>query len=320
MPPRPPTRRGQSPPETPGHDGLIGQPAVQLLQAARTRAARSSARRWRARSGTEAEPPPGTGGPRRAAARPVDIHSCPVAPASAASRAATAARAASHDETAAGRTVVGTAPSAQAGAGRRRACRAACGWGTSTARPGRSGPPRRRTARPRCPGRYPRRRRHRCRGRTTRRGRPARRAARPTASSGAKASTSDVDHMAFEGSQGVRRSSVVGVGNTSRDGEGSLSSGPEIAESVLDLIGNTPLVKLRPARRRTCRLHARGQDGDHQPRGLVEGPPRGRDDRRRRAGRPARARAARSSSRRRATPASGWPSSPRSGATGACSS
>jgi cystathionine beta-synthase len=66
------------------------------------------------------------------------------------------------------------------------------------------------------------------------------RAACATASSGAKASTSDVDHIAFEGSQGVRRSSVVAVGNASED----FSAGPEIAESVLDLIGNTPLVKL----------------------------------------------------------------------------
>jgi cystathionine beta-synthase len=66
--------------------------------------------------------------------------------------------------------------------------------------------------------------------------------------------------MIFEGSQGVRRSSVGGVGNTSRDGEGSLANGPEIAESVLDLIGDTPLVKLgrvAAAHRVTCTLAAK---------------------------------------------------------------
>ena len=92
---------------------------------------------------------------------------------------------------------------------------------------------------------------------------------------------------------------------------------PEIAESVLDLVGNTPLVKLGRLARAPAPPDPRGQAGDHQPGRLVEGPPGDRDDRRRRARRAAAARAAPSSSRRRATPASAWPSSPPSGATAA---
>ena len=96
---------------------------------------------------------------------------------------------------------------------------------------------------------------------------------------------------------------------------------PAIAESVLDLIGNTPLVKLgRLARSHRLRPTLVAKLETTNPGGLVEGPPGARDGPRRRARRAARTPAAPSSSRPRATPAWASPSSPPSGATGATSS
>ena len=92
------------------------------------------------------------------------------------------------------------------------------------------------------------------------------------------------------------------------------------AESVLDLIGDTPLVRLRRVIDRPGRGPGPGQGRVHEPGRLGEGPHRAPDGRRRRGERRAPARAARSSSRRAATPAWAWRSSPRTGATGAPSS
>ena len=67
-------------------------------------------------------------------------------------------------------------------------------------------------------------------------------------------------------------------------------AGTEIADSVLDLIGNTPLVQAAAAVRVTGpRRDARDEAGDHEPGRLVEGPAGARDDPRRRARRPAAA-------------------------------
>ena len=76
------------------------------------------------------------------------------------------------------------------------------------------------------------------------------------------------------------------------------STGTGIADSVLDLIGNTPLVRLRPRRARGQRRDPR-QDRVAQPRRQRQGPHRPRDDRGRRAARRAASPATRSSSRRR---------------------
>ena len=77
-----------------------------------------------------------------------------------------------------GRTVVGTLPSAHSSSSPRAcACTAPSGSGTSSARPGRNGPPSPRRARPTCHGRGPRRRRRRSRGSTTSSARPDPRAA-----------------------------------------------------------------------------------------------------------------------------------------------
>ena len=93
-------------------------------------------------------------------------------------------------------------------------------------------------------------------------------------------------------------------------------AGTQIADSVIDLIG-------RHAARadeahdgdRAAPGRAGDEDGDHQPRRLVEGSTGARDDPRRRARAGSCSRVARSSSRPAATPASAWRSSPPSAAT-----
>ena len=62
----------------------------------------------------------------------------------------------------------------------------------------------------------------------------------------------------------------------------------DVADSLLDLVGNTPLVRLGRVGRDLAVRPAR-QGRDVQPRRQREGPSRGRDDRRRRARRPAAA-------------------------------
>ena len=89
-------------------------------------------------------------------------------------------------------------------------------------------------------------------------------------------------------------------------------------ESVVDLVGNTPLVKLVVGRRRRAG-HRAGQGGVLQPGRLGEGPDRAADGRGGREVRRARSRAARSSSPPPATPASAWRSSPSGAATTASS-
>ena len=91
------------------------------------------------------------------------------------------------------------------------------------------------------------------------------------------------------------------------------------ANSLLDLIGNTPLVRLQPHGRRH-RVARAGQGRVPQPRRFGEGPDRRPDDRRRRGQRRAASPAGRSWSRPRATPASVSRSSPSSAATAASSS
>ena len=96
----------------------------------------------------------------------------------------------------------------------------------------------------------------------------------------------------------------------------------QYAESVVDLVGNTPLVRLhagdpRPGPRRAA---GAGQGRVPQPRRVGEGPHRRADDRRRRGAAARCSPAARSSSRPAATPASAWRSSPSSAATAASSS
>ncbi len=82
------------------------------------------------------------------------------------------------------------------------------------------------------------------------------------------------------------------------------------ANSLLDLIGNTPLVKLDKTTGRRERPRAR-EGGVPQPGRVGEGPDRHPDDRGRRGVRRAASPAARSSSPPRATPGSGWRWSPR---------
>ncbi len=98
----------------------------------------------------------------------------------------------------------------------------------------------------------------------------------------------------------------------------------QYADTILDLVGNTPLVRisrltrdLGPAGRPAA---AAGQARDAQPGRLGQGPDRAADDRGRRACGSAQARAARSSSPRRATPATALRSPPRSRAIAASSS
>ena len=89
----------------------------------------------------------------------------------------------------------------------------------------------------------------------------------------------------------------------------------EARESILDLIGNTPLVGVHAlSPNPDVRIYAKleGQN----PGGSLEGPHRAEDGRPRRGRRRAHSRARRSSSRRRATPASGSRWSPSSAATG----
>ena len=76
------------------------------------------------------------------------------------------------------------------------------------------------------------------------------------------------------------------------------------AESVVDLMGDTPLVKLNRVAEGAGPARA-GQGRVLQPRRLGQGPDRQADDRGRRGRRRSSSRAARSSSRPRATPASG---------------
>ena len=85
----------------------------------------------------------------------------------------------------------------------------------------------------------------------------------------------------------------------------------EILETILDAVGNTPLVRLSRLASDT-RTPGRRQSREPEPGRLGQGPHRPGDDRGRRAGRPAATRAAPSSSRPRATPAPAWPSPPRS--------
>ena len=55
--------------------------------------------------------------------------------------------------------------------------------------------------------------------------------------------------------------------------------GTQIADSVIDLIGDTPLVRLRAGHRdRASAVRAGDEDGDHQPGRLVEGPAGAGDD------------------------------------------
>ncbi len=75
-----------------------------------------------------------------------------------------------------------------------------------------------------------------------------------------------------------------------RMGDDPRLAGTAIAQSVVDLIGNTPLVRLK--RISEVEQHpqrAGDEDGDHQPRRLVEGPAGAGDDPGRRARRPAAA-------------------------------
>ena len=86
------------------------------------------------------------------------------------------------------------------------------------------------------------------------------------------------------------------------------------AEHIVDLVGNTPLVKLNVGHR-GHRRHGAGQGGVPEPRRVGEGPHRAADGRGRRGVRRAASPAAPSSSRPRATPASAWPWSPSARAT-----
>ena len=82
---------------------------------------------------------------------------------------------------------------------------------------------------------------------------------------------------------------------------------PDIRDSILDTVGDTPLVRLSrvgAGGRDAARREGRGVQSGR----LDQGPRRDRDDRGRRARRAGCGRAARSSSRRPATPARAWPS------------
>ena len=90
---------------------------------------------------------------------------------------------------------------------------------------------------------------------------------------------------------------------------------PQVADSVLDLIGNTPLVRLgRIARAGSATILAKLES--QNPGGSVKDRIALRDDRGRRAAGRCCSPARRSSSRPAATPASAWRWSPRSRATG----
>ena len=92
----------------------------------------------------------------------------------------------------------------------------------------------------------------------------------------------------------------------------------EVADSLLDLVGNTPMVRLdRVASGSTASCWP---SSSCSTRAAREGPAGPRHDRGGRARTGCCSRAARSSSRRRATPAWAWPSSPPAAATTACSS
>ena len=91
-----------------------------------------------------------------------------------------------------------------------------------------------------------------------------------------------------------------------------------VYDSVVDLIGNTPLVRLNRVTDGDPGDGA-GQGRVPQPGRVGQGPHRRRDGRRGRARRAAASPAARSSSRPPATPGSGSRSSPSSAATAACS-
>ena len=85
----------------------------------------------------------------------------------------------------------------------------------------------------------------------------------------------------------------------------SVRSGEEIADSVLDLVGNTPLVRLHSvvpegAAEILCKLESLNPAGSVKDRIALE------HDRGRGSARHAQAQATRSSSRRAATPASAW--------------
>ena len=112
----------------------------------------------------------------------------------------------------------------------------------------------------------------------------------------------------------------IGSAGTLRDMADDRLQGTEIADSVIDLIGHTPLVRMKRMMEveqipsvLAMKMETTNPGGSSKDRPALEMILAAE-----REG-PAAARAARSSSRPAATPASGWPSSPPSAATAACS-